>query len=87
MSSCHSSTIDACAKCKDVIAIPTLPEHKSNLHHIAVLRPAPLMSVLKLQRINRTTVVVDCIPDCAAYIIDGRQDFTAAVVSCDIMII
>ena len=65
----------------------TMPAHKGNLHHIAVLQPAPLMHVLKLLHINRTTVVVARIPDIAAYIIDGRQSWTAVVVSFDIMII
>ena len=94
MSSCHSSTTDACSKCNDVIAIPTMPAHKSIctlavlqpaslksvstqtwhpmpamparkgiLHNIAMLQPAPFMCVLKLQRINWTTVVVARIPD------------------------
>ena len=70
VSSCHSSTIDACSKCKEVIAMlamsahksncslavfqlaplksvstqtqhpmPTIPAHKGNLHHIAMLQP------------------------------------------------
>ena len=34
-----------------------VPARKSKLHPIAVLQPAPLKWVLKLQRINRTTVV------------------------------
>ena len=67
--------------------MPAMPAHKGNLHHIAVLQLAPLMRVLKLQRINSTTVVVSRNPDFAVYIIDGRQGWTAAVVSCDIMII
>ena len=43
--------------------MPAMPAHKGNLHHIAVLQLAPLMRVLKLQRINSTTVVVPRIPD------------------------
>ena len=46
-----------------------------------------LKCVLKLQRINRTIVVVARIPDFAAYITDGGQDWAAAVVSVDIIII
>ena len=91
MSSCHSSTIHACAKWTDVIAMPAMPAHKDNLHPIALLQPAPLKCVptparlsihcacvqeqfalfcrasasalkcvLKLQRINQTTVVYSC---------------------------
>ena len=64
-----------------------MPTRKSNLHPIAMLQLAPLKCVLKLQRINCTTVVVSRIPNFAAYIIDGGQDWTAAVVLFDIMII
>ena len=64
-----------------------VPARKSNLFPIAVLQPGPLRCVLKLQRINRTTVVVACIPDFASYIIDDGQGWTAAVISFDIMII
>ena len=63
-----------------------MPARKSNLHPIAVLQPAPLKWVLKLQRINRTIVVVARIPDFAAYITDGGEDWAAAVVSVDIII-
>ena len=42
--------------------------------------------VLKLQRVNCTTVVVTRIPDFAAYIIDGGQDWTATVVLFDMVI-
>ena len=68
-------------------SVSTQPAHRGNLHHIAVLQPAPLMCVLKLQRINRTTVVVACIPDFAEFIIDCRQGWTTAIVLCSIMII
>ena len=64
-----------------------VPVRKSNLHPIAVLQPASLKCVLKLPRINRTTVVVARIPDFAAYYIDGGQDWTTTVISFDIMII
>ena len=46
-----------------------------------------LKCVLKLQRINHTTVVVARIPDFAACIFDGRQGWTATVISFHIMII
>ena len=62
--------------------MPAMLAHKGNLHHIAVLQPAPLMCVPKLQPINRTTVVLARIPYFAAYIIG--QGWTAAAVSCDI---
>ena len=65
----------------------TLCLRASNLHSIAVLQPATLESVLKVERINLTTVVVVRIPDCAAYISVAGQVWTAAVVSVDIMII
>ena len=51
-----------------------MPARKVNLHPIAMLHPGPLKRVLKLQRINRTTVVVARIPDDAAHITDGGQD-------------
>ena len=61
--------------------------HTSNLHPIAVLQPAPLKCVMKVQRINRTIVVVTRIPDFTLYVIDGGQDCTFTVVSFNIMII
>ena len=64
-----------------------MPACKSNLHSIAVLQPVPLKRVLKLQCINHTTVVGTRIPDFTAYIIVGGQDWTAAVMSFDIMLI
>ena len=66
---------------------PSMPVRKSNSHPIAVVQLSPLKRLLKLQRINRTTVVVACIPDFAACIIDGRQGWTATVISFHIMII
>ena len=51
--------------------------HKGNLHPIAVFQPGPLKCVLKLQHINRRTVVVARIPNFAVYIIDGGQEWTA----------
>ena len=61
--------------------------YKSYLHPIAALQwlqPGFLKWVLKLQHINCTTVVVECISYFAAYIIDGGgQGWTAAVVSLD----
>ena len=56
------------------------------MHPIAVLQPAPLQCVHKLQHINGTTIVVAQIPDFAEYINDGGQGWTAAIVSFDIMI-
>ena len=64
-----------------------MPARKVNLHPIAMLHLGPLQRVLKLQRINCTTVVATSIPDDAANITDGGQDWTATVVSYDIMII
>ena len=64
-----------------------MPARKRNLYPIAVLQTATLKCVLKLQRINRTTVVVARIPDSAAHIIDGGEGWPTAVVSFDIMLI
>ena len=57
--------------------------------YIAMLQPAPLKYVRNLQRINRTPVVVARIsPDFAAHIyLWWWQDWTATVISFDIMII
>ena len=56
-----------------------MPARKGSLHTIAMLQPVPLKCVLKLQRINRTTVVVARIPNFAVYITDGGQEWTATV--------
>ena len=49
--------------------MPAMPACiKGILHHITRLQPTPLMCVLKLQRINCTTVVVTHILDFAVYI-------------------
>ena len=45
-----------------------------------------LLTCLTLQRINRATAVVACLPNFAAYINDDGQGGTAAFVSLDIML-
>ena len=45
-----------------------------------------LLTCLTLQRINRATAVVACLPDFVAYINDDGQGGTAAFVSLDIML-
>ena len=47
--------------------MPAMPAR--NLHPIAMLQSAPLKCGLKLQRINRATVVVARIPGFTAYVI------------------
>ena len=67
------------------MAAHTVPSWRcNNSAVVATLQPL-LLTCLTLQRINRATAVVDCLPDFAAYINDDGQGGTAAFASLDIM--
>ena len=68
-------------------AAHTVPSwHCNNSAVVAVLQPLFTDFLLSLQRINRATAVVACLPNFAAYINDDGQVWTAAFVSLDIML-
>ena len=89
MFSCHHRfAATLAAWMHDTLCPLTLCLHTRAICTLLLCFSQPLWSEsLKLQCINRTTVVVLHIPDFAADIIDGEQDWTATVVSFDIMII